>query len=159
MSISDFFKSKGFVVATWVVAGLIVLGLTFHAGVMVGARKAAFAGRWNDSYSNNFGGPRGFIGRGMMGVSSGVMNGGYDMMQAHGVFGQIIKIDGQSLIMKSSEGVEKVVLVTSATSIRAGREEIKLENLKVSDQLVVIGNPNDAGQIDARFIRLAPSPK
>lgn len=159
MSTNDFFKSKGFVVATWIVAGIIVLGLTFHAGIVVGARKATFAGRWNESYSNNFGGPRSGFGWGMMGGNGGMMNGGYPMMQAHGVFGQIIKIDGQSLVMKSSEGVEKVVLVTSTTSIRAGREEMKLENLKINDQIVVIGNPNDAGQIEARFIRLAPSIK
>jgi hypothetical protein len=36
------------------------------------------------------------------------------------------------------------------------RETVKISDLKVDDFVVVIGEPNDSGQIEAKFIRLLP---
>jgi hypothetical protein len=50
------------------------------------------------------------------------------------------------------------VVIKEDTAIMRFRETIKPSDLKVDDSIVVIGEPNDAGQIEAKFIRVMPSP-
>ena len=38
--------------------------------------------------------------------------------------------------------------------MKKGRETVKKEDLKVGDWVVIIGSPNEKGQIEARLIRL-----
>jgi len=38
--------------------------------------------------------------------------------------------------------------------MKKGRETVKKEDLKVGDWVVIIGSPNEEGQIEARLIRL-----
>ena len=80
-----------------------------------------------------------------------------DYMDAHGTFGQILKIDGQTLVIKGKDGVEKIVLVDEKTSIHRFKEAIKISDLKIDDFIVIIGEPNEAGQIIAKLIRIMPS--
>ena len=147
MNLNKFFHSNGFKVATWTVAGLIVSLFIFKVGVIVGYRKASFTYRWGDSYHRNFGGPRCGFFRDFRDK---------DFISAHGVFGQIIKIDGSTLVIKGRDEVEKIVSIKNETAIRRFRDMVKPADLKVDDNVVVIGDPNDAGQIEAKFIRLLP---
>lgn len=117
------------------------------AGTMVGFRKADFSYRWGDNYHQNFAGPRG-------GFMSGFGQG--DFVDSHGAFGQIIKIDGSTIIMNGADNVEKVIVTNSDTVIRSLRDNIKLTDLKVNDNIVVIGQPDNNGQIEAKLIRLMP---
>ncbi|HBW74168.1 MAG: hypothetical protein UX10_C0004G0035 [Candidatus Magasanikbacteria bacterium GW2011_GWA2_45_39] len=146
MNFRNIFKSSAFVWITWMVAALILLLLVFKLGIMVGARKAEFSYRWSDNYHRNFGGPTrsGFF-RGL---------GDKDFMQGSGITGGIIKIDGQTIVIKGSDGVEKTVVVTDQTLIKRARKTLALTDLKVDDELVVIGAPNSAGQTEAKFIRV-----
>lgn len=77
---------------------------------------------------------------------------------ANGVFGQIIKIDGQTLTIKSKDNIEKSILVGEKTTIVYQRKNIKLSDLKTDDSVVVIGDPNGKGQIQAELIRVIPAP-
>ena len=52
--------------------------------------------------------------------------------------------------------MEKIILVSDATIIKRFQDTIKLADLKVDDYIVVIGEPNNAGQIEAKLIRLMP---
>ncbi|TAN33029.1 hypothetical protein EPN28_03440 [Patescibacteria group bacterium] len=147
---SSFLASKSFIIAVLSVGCLLLLLFVFQAGVFVGARKAGFSYRWSDNYHRNFGGPRtGFMG--MMNVI-----GSRDFMNANGVFGQIIKIEDKQLVIKSREGMEKIVLLKDNTAIRFFRDLVKPGDLKVDSYIVVIGSPNDVGQIEAKFIRVMP---
>ena len=37
------------------------------------------------------------------------------------------------------------------------RKNLKLSELKIGDNIVVIGDPNDKGQIQAEFVRVMPA--
>jgi hypothetical protein len=142
-------ESKLFRAIILSIAGFIILAFVFGLGVFVGTKKADFSFRWADQYHRNFGGPQGGFFGDMM---------GQDFTAANGVFGQIIKIDGQTLTIKSKDNVEKSILISDKTTIIYQRKNMKLSELKVNDSVVVIGDPNDQGQIQAELIRVMPAP-
>lgn len=147
MDFNRIFQSKAFKTALWIIAGLIVFLLVFKAGMVVGLKKAQFSYKWGENYHRNFGGPRGgFLGDSYEG----------DFIDAYGTFGQIIKIDGSTIAVKGRDDVEKLVVVKDDTTVKRLRDTVKLSDLKVNDYIVVIGNPNDAGRIEAKLIRLLP---
>ena len=148
MDINKILQSKVFAGVIIAVIVLMILLLGFKIGSIVGARKADFSCRWSDNYHRNFGGPReGFF----MGF------GDRDFIEASGTFGQIIKIDGSTLVVKGSDDIEKIILVNDQTTIKRFQETIKLADLKVDDYIVTIGDPNDEGQLEAKLIRLIPA--
>lgn len=159
IDINKFLQSKLFKVICWVIAGLIILLIGLKAGMFIGFRKANFSFKWGENYHKNFGGPRG----GFFGNFEG-----RDFIEGQGDFGQIIKIDGNaptstpasalSLVIKGRGDVEKIVLVKNDAVIKRFKTNIKPTDLKVDDYIVVIGEPNDHGQIEAKLIRLSPLP-
>jgi len=56
-------------------------------------------------------------------------------------------------VIKSRENVEKVIITAEDTTITKGQETIK-DGLKVGDRVVIIGSPDEQGQIEAKLIRL-----
>jgi len=139
----------------WVIIGLtgfVIVFLIFGLGIFIGEKKAGFSYRWAEQYHKNFAGPQGGF------FDEWQKFPGRDFIGAHGVFGQIIKIDGSTVIIKGSDNMEKILLIEDDTIIERFREAIKINDLKVDDYIVVIGEPNDAGQIEAKFIRLLPNP-
>ncbi len=149
MDSGHFFQSKIFKALLIGLGLLIIVLLSFQAGLMVGFRKAGFSYRWEENYHRNFAGPKG-----------GFMNElrGRDFIESSGVFGPIIKIDGDKVVIGGQGNVEKIVLVTDDTVIRRFQENLQLSDLEVDDPLVVIGEPNEAGQIVAKLIRVMPAP-
>ena len=147
MDYNKIFQSKGFKITLAIIAGLIIFLLGFKAGTMVGFRKASFTYNWGENYHRNFGGPE----RGLFGNFSGK-----DFIDPHGAFGQIMKIDANSIVMKDRNGAEKIVLCSADTTIMSFRGNIKAVDLKVDDNIVVIVEPNDQGQIVAKLIRVLP---
>ena len=129
------------------VAALVALCLAFGLGVFVGTKRADFSFRWAQQYHHNFGGP-----------SGGFLNqiSGSDFANPNGVFGQIIKIDGQIITVESADKAEKSILVSDKTIIVMQRKNIKISDLDIDDNVVVIGSPNDNGQIQAKLIRIMP---
>ena len=130
-------------------AGFIIGVLIFGAGVKVGTMKAKYSYRWAENYHKNFAGPKsGFFDDFNRGF------GDKDFINSHGTFGLIIKIDGSILVIKGKDDIEKTVLVSDKTEIINRRETVKASELKVDDQVVIIGSPNEQGQIEAKLIRL-----
>lgn len=153
MNTEDFFQSKAFKGIILAIAGLIILVFVFGMGVFVGMKRANFSFKWADQYHRNFGGPQnGFFGD-FMGMDREFSN-------ANGSFGQIIKIDpaGQTLTIKDVSNVEKNILLNNKTTIVFQRKNMKLSDLKLNDNVVVIGEPNSSGQIIAELIRVMPQP-
>lgn len=150
MEFNSFIQSKKVVWTIVIILGAAVLAGVFGLGIFVGYHKAKFSYDWSEQYNQNFGGPR----RGIIGRSEP----GPNFPEAHGIAGPIIKIDDNSLVIKGLKNIEMVVNVNSQTTIRNSNQSIKMIDLKVGDNVVVIGEPNTSGQIDASFIRILPFP-
>lgn len=147
----SFFQSKTFKGVLYGIACVIVLLLTFQAGVMVGYRRADFSYRWAENYSGNFfPHPRNDFMRQMD---------NRDFIKGQGALGLIIKIDNNVLVVKSEQRdvPEQAVLMKNDTVIERGFDILKSSDLKVGDHVVVIGSPNDAGQVEAKIIRVLPN--
>ncbi len=164
MDLNKFFQSKVFKGVVLGIATFIILLIAFKIGTFVGFKKANFSYKWGENYHQNFAGPRGGFFRDFGGGFLKDFE-GRDFIDAHGVIGQIIKIDpstssGQAatLVIKGKDNVEKIILIEDSTVINRLRETIKPSDLKVDDFIVAIGDPNDAGQIVAKLIRLLPQP-
>jgi hypothetical protein len=134
---------------------IIVMMLTFSAGVTVGFHKASFGRAWGEHYNENFGmGPK----NGRMGDLQRVGPMDY-FPSAHGATGKIIKMELPNVIVQDKDNIEKVVSTNADTKIQKGRTEIATKDLRVDDFIVVIGTPNDQGIVEAKLIRVIPSPK
>jgi len=145
MNINNFLQSKGFKITIICVVIFIVLFFTFSLGVFVGIKKADFSFRWAEQYHKNFAGPEmGFFQRFE----------GKEFMESNGVFGKIIQVNENSIIVMGQNEVEKVILITDKTAIKKQNSDIKIIDIKVDDEVVIIGEPNDEGQIDAKLIRV-----
>ena len=131
--------------------GIAVIALViFQAGVFVGYHKAAFSYRWGDNYYRTFGEPQKRFGKDFP-------RGGFS--DAHGATGEIIKIDLPTLVVQGQDNIEKIVVIKNDTAIRRSRDTAQQMDLKIDDFVVVIGSPNDQGQIEAKLIRLMPPPE
>lgn len=137
-------------VLKWLIIGLggfLALVLVFSLGMFIGGYKARFSYRWAESYHQNFGGPRG----GFFGAWRDFPSG--DLIEGHGAFGEIIELNETGFVIKGRDNIEKVIVTNKETVIKQGAKTIK-DELKVGDQVVVIGSPNEQGQVEAKLIRL-----
>lgn len=147
MGFKEIFKSEHYNKLLAVLAASVVLVFVFSLGVFVGHEKGRFSRNWGENYYGNIMGPGG---RGMMDFDRPGFN-------AHSGLGQIIKIDGNSLIIKDQANIEKTISVTDKTAIIRNNQNIKITNLQVDDKIVVFGQPNDQGQIEPKLIRVLPA--
>ncbi len=147
-------KSRSFKIAALAVAFILAILLSFEGGVKVGSHKALFSCRWGENYERNFIGSRQSLGRSEF--MGSMMRGfeGRDLRNAHGLAGTIISIADNNLIVKDKDNKENTVAVTDQTLIKSKRENLKLEDLKQDDQIVVVGNPGDNGVVNASLIRV-----
>lgn len=151
--IKKVFESKTFRVVLYTIGTLAVLLLIFHAGMMAGFRRASFIHNWGNNYETNFGSPR--MGPRMMGGNGD----GFYSPNSHGSIGKIIKIELPNIVvLDEKENTEKVIIINDKTEVRKIRDSITADSLKVDDRIVVMGVPNQSGQIEARLIRLFPFP-
>jgi hypothetical protein len=126
--------------------GIVVVALLiFYAGVTVGFHKATFGRAWGENYERNFGfGP------------DHPLLGKDNFPNANGAIGKIIKIELPTIIVTDKDNTEKVILLDTNTQIQKMKENIATTDLNVNDFVVVIGSPNEQGQIEAKFIRVMP---
>jgi len=134
------------ILAIIVVAGLLI---AFRIGMFVGFRKATYSFHWSDNYHQMFAGPR----RGFFDDFEGK-----GFTDAYGIFGSVMKIENNDIVIRDKDATEKTVVTSSATMIRKGRQTIQTSDLTTDDDVVVIGEPDAQGRIDAKFIRVFPRP-
>lgn len=136
-------------------AGLAAMVVIFGAGMAVGGMKARFSYRWAESYHKNFAGPRG----GFFGEWRRISPAPGDFIEGHGVFGEIIELNTQAgseqagFVIRGRGDMEKIIMTDENTIIKKGMETVK-DDLKIGDRVVIIGSPNEEGQIEAKLIRL-----
>jgi len=132
------------------IAGLVVLCFVFGMGVCVGTRRADFSFKWAEQYHQNFAGPQqGFLGN-MMDMKN-------DFINANGVIGEIISVKDNQIVIKGIDNVEKIIVVDERTTIMCQKQNLNLPELKIGDNIVTIGQPNDKGQVKASLIRKIPT--
>jgi hypothetical protein len=149
----DLNKAVGSKTFKWILIALgeiIILLVVFWLGMTVGLRKANFTLRWGENYEQNFGGP----GRGPLPPLFGQMPDPNRILNPHGTSGSVLKVDGNTLVIKGENNTEKTVVMDDTTTITKQRQAIKPSDIKVDDEVVVIGMPNNQGQIQAKFIRV-----
>jgi len=73
---------------------------------------------------------------------------------------QRIKITSSEIhFWRTKDKAEVDFVIDQGTEIRKFRDNIKLADLKLGDLIVVIGSPNEVGQIKARLLRIMPEIK
>ncbi|MDO8515893.1 MAG: hypothetical protein Q7S28_01435 [bacterium] len=140
-------RGKKFHYVFWAIGTAIVLLLTFKAGAFIGFKKASFSYRMGEKYYRGVMGPE----RGMFGAM-----GDRNFRSAHGVAGSIILVGSSTIEIQARDGGEQTVLITPQTAIRRFRETISAGDLKAGDTIIIIGAPNDEGEIEAKLIRVLP---
>jgi hypothetical protein len=150
-------RSKNFKIAALAVGAVLLIFVSFAAGVGVGLRKARFSSDFGRNYERNFIGSRMMGGR-QDGFIEGMMRefSGRDFRNANGLAGTIISITNNNLVVKDRDNKENTVVVTDKTAIKLGRNNAQLSDLKQNDQVVVIGQPGNNGVINADLIRVFP---
>ena len=152
MNIKNFVQSQSF---RGILIGLgiaIIALIIFQTGVSVGYRKATFGHRLGDNFERNFKDPRG----GNFGFQSGLS--GMNMPSGHGAVGKIVSIALPLVVVAGPDNLEKTLVISDGTEIREFQNVINKDKLQVGNFIIVLGTPNDLGQIDAKLIRLAPVP-
>lgn len=148
MDIKEYIRSQSFKgVLTGVAITLVVL-CVFQAGVFVGYRKASFTYHSGDNYYRTFGERHDTFN---MPVRTG-------FVAAHGAVGKIVSITLPTFMVEGPDNVEKVVLIGTSTLIRRFDEQLQPTDLKADDFVVVLGEPNEEAQIEAKLIRIMPAP-
>jgi len=150
MDFNKFFSSKIFQGILLGISIFIVILIVFKIGMTIGFRKADFSYRWGANYHRNFAGPR-------AGFFQELLD--RDVVETSGTFGQVMKIDGLKIVVKGANDVEKIIVINEkTTTIRRFKETLQPSDLGIDDRIVVIGEPNSAGQIEAKLIRVFPEP-
>lgn len=149
-----FLKSRLFLGIIIGLAELALLIIVFRTGMVVGFRKANFSYQWRDNYNGLFvgRGPRPGPGVGLRGPIGEFPDD--DFIPAHGVAGTILKIDGNTILVKGEDNVERSLLVSTSTAVRSDSQNLKVSDLKENDRVVGIGSPSTTGQIEIKFLRV-----
>ncbi len=141
--------SKKIKIVLSVLGGLVVVFLSFGAGMAVGYWRGIFASRFGENYMMNF------RGRGGMGMFPG----GPPPLNQYGMEGTVIGVNPSSSIIdvEGPSGDEGSVAVAKNTVIREKDRTIPLDAIAPGNIIVVIGDPDGQGQVLARFIRVFTS--
>ena len=151
MDLKNIHKSKtvrGIIIGLGI--AILVLGI-FKFGTVTGYHKARFSQKFGDNFDRNFVDPRGegffkdFSDR--QGLPGG-----------HGAVGKIVSIALPFVVVADPDNLEKTVVVGNDTEIREFRDSITADKLEVGDFIIVLGAPNDEGQVEAKLIRTVPPP-
>ncbi len=142
------YAHKGLRLGLYIIGGLFVLGVTFQLGVFTGYHKASFARDWGDHYGKNFGmeRPESF---------KGMMRGGLPM--GHGAVGKVLTVTLPTFVIEDNDGTEKTIVVSNTTIVKSSTQNSTSTSITPNTSVVVIGQPNKSGQIEAKLIRIMPA--
>ncbi|KKU78575.1 MAG: hypothetical protein UY04_C0033G0011 [Parcubacteria group bacterium GW2011_GWA2_47_7] len=151
INFNEFVRSKKFTRVALGIGVLVLVLVIFQLGVFIGFHRAGFSYHMGDNYY------RAFEERDESILRTGGM-GGRGFTNAHGATGKIIKIALPTIIVESPDLVEKIILTNDDTEFRSSIGATTAQDLKLNDAIIVIGSPNDDGEIVARLIRILPTP-
>lgn len=130
----------------YVLGIVLVVLLIFHAGFVAGSRHRSYPGEGGLGFRVHAPGfgemrlPRGFLPHG------------------HGTVGTIQSISTSSITLQTRDGSSQTVLVSDKTLIRNSDGSASSSALTKGLPVIVLGTPDETGQISAELIRLLPPP-
>src|SRR5262249_34852657 len=146
---SEFLKTPKTKTLLWILCVVFVVLIAFGLGITVGYRRAIFSSQFGEHYYRGlYGDP---FGRPVMGIT------GRAPLTMHGVAGEVIDVTSSTLSVKDPTGNETSVLIASNTPIREMGNDISPNDIEVGNMVTVIGEPDQNGQVEARFIRVFES--
>jgi len=150
MDVNTFLQSKILKRVLLALAVVAAVLLVLKAGILIGYQKASYSYRWGEFYHKNFGGPQpsNFV----PGLDRTMMDQEY--IGSHGTFGSVLSVDGNTVLLKGQDSIERSVLLSDDTTILEGRGRVSANDLEPGETMTVIGAPNGQGQITAEFIRV-----
>lgn len=152
MTTREIIQSKKFKIIASVTGAIVLLIISFAAGVHVGYRKARYSYQWGANYERDFGGPRmgmnGPVGRFAHDFS------GQNFRNGYGLAGTVVSVSGNNIIVKDRDNQENTVSVSDKTLIKSGSSDLKVSNLVAGQRIIVMGNPASNGVINADLIRV-----
>jgi len=128
-----------------ILIGVIAALLVFQGGVSVGYHKALFSYRGGERFINMMEGPE--EAPIPMGFSAG-----------HGAAGRIVSVSLPSFVVASPDNREETVILGDDTVIRQFRDTASSSAIRPEEFTVVLGEPDESGAIQARFVRIMPAP-
>lgn len=147
----DLMRSSKLRAILWIIGGIILLLVAFGLGTAVGYREASFHADLSGHYFENFyGAPFTPLPFGPLFVLRGP--------NPHGAIGKVVDVGTSTLSLVDPDGDETSVAVPTSTDIEKNGAAVSVGELNVGDVVAVIGAPNGAGQVVARFIRVLPAP-
>lgn len=144
---ASFIRSKAFHYTLVGIGVTVIAIVVFQAGVFVGFRKASFSYEKGEHYYRAFGEMK----RGPM---PGMMR--EDFPVAGGAVGKVIAMDPPLFTIEDRDGTEKIIRTDASTTLREARTTQPITELREGDMVVIIGTPNDNGEVVAKLIRLMP---
>ena len=81
-----------------------------------------------------------------------------DIQGGHGAIGKIISINLPTIVIANRDNIEKIILIQNNTAIRSFGDIATTTNLKIDDYIIVLGYPDNKGEVVAKLIRIIPSP-
>ncbi len=132
--------------AAGTIGALILALLVFRAGVVVGSHRGQFRGDLSREHGfrspfflGNFEMPHGFL------------------QDGHGAVGSITAITLPTFLIETRDGANQTILISTSTLIRDMHAPDATTTLSVGDRIIVLGDPDNQGRINARIINVFPS--
>ena len=146
MNFEDITRSKGFKKALIVLGVLIAVLIVFQAGVYVGVRKGEFSERNGENYYRVMGAAPG------PGPFGDVISGG------EGAAGKVLSVTLPTFVVEDRDSTEKIVTLGDGSDIRIFHDATSSGAITPGQFVIVIGEPDENGEIHASFVRIVPSP-
>jgi hypothetical protein len=145
----EFLQSSTYAKLLFALGALLAILLIFSAGMAVGYQRAAFSRGWNENYYGNMS---------RFGRIFEPFAGDSDNLNSHGAIGNIMSVNLPRFVVRGPRQAEQVVAIGSSTVVRLMRSPGTINNLKSGERVIVIGVPDQEGQIRATFIRIIAPP-
>lgn len=151
-NLKELTQSKSFQgILIGIIISIIAL-LIFQAGVTVGQHKARFGDRMGEHFERNF------VDMNREGFSPSLGFGEMLPPGGHGAAGEVMSVTLPTFVIAGPDNLERTIVVTDETVIRQYRNEVNTESIRTGNFVVVLGEPNDKGEIEAKLIRFLPPP-
>lgn len=137
---------KKVLIVTCSCIGVLVV---FQVGVLVGYSKATYSDRLGDNYYKTF--------DRQSGTPNRILLMGMEVPGGHGAVGKVVQLNFPTFIVAGPDNVEKVVRIDSTTLVRHFKDKAASTSLRVDDTVIVVGSPNDDGEVVAKLIRIMPA--
>lgn len=147
MNTTEFLKSPKFKAIVYLLAIVLAVVVIFEAGVAVGYHRAAFSYHWTKGFMADNHDPRSFF---------AVFSHDPDEPNPHGTMGQVVSVHLPEVLVKGPNSPEQVVVIGPGTAVRRFRGDGTSTDITAGQQVIVIGSPDDTGDIQASFIRILP---